>query len=57
LKIKSDGTRYTRCEINQLERKDSIAAVTKVMKDDVAEVLLMKMEHIETETIERVNLF
>jgi DNA gyrase subunit A len=38
-----------------LKGKDSIAAVTKVMKDDVAEVLLMKMEHIETETIERVK--
>jgi hypothetical protein len=30
----------TRCETNQLERKDSIAAVTKVMKDDVAEVIV-----------------
>jgi DNA gyrase subunit A len=36
--------RNTRCETNQLERKDSIAAVTKVMKDDVAEVIVMKME-------------
>jgi hypothetical protein len=26
----SDGTRNTRCETNQLERKDSIAAVTKL---------------------------
>jgi DNA gyrase subunit A len=48
--------RNTRCETNQLERKDSIAAVTKVMKDDVAEVIVDEDGNIiETETIERVK--
>ena len=39
-----------------LKGKDSIAAVTKVMKDDVAEVVLDEEGNvIETETIERVK--
>jgi DNA gyrase subunit A len=38
-----------------LKGKDSIAAVTKVMKDDVAEVIVDDGNIIETETIERVK--
>jgi len=39
-----------------LKGKDSIAAVTKVMKDDVAEVVVDEDGNvIETETIERVK--
>jgi DNA gyrase subunit A len=39
-----------------LKGKDSIAAVTKVMKDDVAEVIVDEDGNIiETETIERVK--
>jgi DNA gyrase subunit A len=39
-----------------IKGKDSIAAVTKVMKDDVAEVVVDEDGNvIETETIERVK--